>query len=505
MTLQSLKKPEPWVLALLLPMAVYGFAKSQSLQDYLLLSLSCLLVLTYGTIQYRRNRRLQLAVTELRTLINDRNSQQGETLESTLTGLRGRLQGSVDKALQISELTRKLSNSSGSLVSNFTNIVATADRQAELAQDSMRVAKEVAAYASKITDKSSEMVSRADRTRECAIRGEEAARTLVNSTAQTSDVIAEVSGEFAKVRDDLLKIGNIVNIIQEIAEKTNLLALNAAIEAARAGEEGRGFSVVADEVRKLAERTDHSTQDVRTIISTVGEGISRLDTQLTEAQSAMQAARGIADECSTLNRDIVDNAVNAVEESNRVLQESTAQLDVVAQLENGAEEVKTLSGSLDELINGCNSDIRNLTLEFSRIKDMAVALDFASDERAELVDSIDEIRLNNIMIINSRDSREAMPYIDRIKQIDTYIEANLTSIEHNQYADMDSDRKNSLLSGLRQALDEYRRARDTLFGLVERGDIPALKEIGVQQVRPAYQRVKQLCSELTLTSRPEPG
>jgi methyl-accepting chemotaxis protein len=69
--------------------------------------------------------------------------------------------------------------------------------------------------------------------------------------------------------DSSTQIGEILNVINDIADQTNLLALNAAIEAARAGESGRGFAVVADEVRKLAERTQRSTSEIATIISTL--------------------------------------------------------------------------------------------------------------------------------------------------------------------------------------------------------------------------------------------
>jgi methyl-accepting chemotaxis protein len=105
-------------------------------------------------------------------------------------------------------------------------------------------------------------------------------KELVSNIQYASQVEAESSEKLQQLNSETEQVKNILEVISDIADQTNLLALNAAIEAARAGEHGRGFAVVADEVRNLAERTQHSLSEIDMTINVIVQGVSNASEQM---------------------------------------------------------------------------------------------------------------------------------------------------------------------------------------------------------------------------------
>lgn len=166
-------------------------------------------------------------------------------------------------------------------------------------------ASEVAAASTEIAASNEEMAaaveevsaqtSQATGTASTAGRVAEEGGKVVQDTVRGIMSLNEAATSSADCVSDLFKrseqIGDVIAVIRDIADQTNLLALNAAIEAARAGEHGRGFAVVADEVRKLAERTGTATEEV-------SKSITDIQTKTTEAVELMNRSKSLADEGS---------------------------------------------------------------------------------------------------------------------------------------------------------------------------------------------------------------
>ncbi len=182
--------------------------------------------------------------------------------------------------------------------------------------------------------------SAASDTKEKAIAGKQVVERAVHSIDEVHKVSLTLKEDMAQLHAHARSIDQIMGVISDIADQTNLLALNAAIEAARAGEAGRGFAVVADEVRKLAEKTMSSTNDVGNAIKAIQESTTKSMEGVDHAVEQIAEATGLS------------------KESGRALEEIVATADVTADqvraIATASEEQSAASEEINQSILQCN-------------------------------------------------------------------------------------------------------------------------------------------------------
>lgn len=267
------------------------------------------------------------------------------------------------------------------LVSSTVQLSATADGfvQAVEGQDarviqSASVVKEMTRTAGEVTRSSIEAARIAQETALTVRSGQNEMAQTVMGMQQVSQAVVQAAGIITALGRSSDQIGEIVRVIEEIADQTNLLALNAAIEAARAGEQGRGFAVVADEVRKLAERTTKATKEIGDMIRQIQKdtkcAVSSMDQGTSQVGQGMELASK-TEEALTNIHSMINATVGMIQQiTNATAEQSTATRDMASDLETMTQTTRQTARGVLESAKACHAiralagDLRQLVGSF---------------------------------------------------------------------------------------------------------------------------------------------
>ncbi len=238
--------------------------------------------------------------------------EEADTERTRMSGLLETMSQVAEKALGIST---SLSTGAEELSTQAEQIRSGSDIQKERTQQAATAMEEMNATVLDVARNAGAAAEEAEQARSNAEQGVDVVRRVIEASGEVSTHSGNLTEVLQDLGNQVQAIGQIMNVISDIADQTNLLALNAAIEAARAGEAGRGFAVVADEVRKLAEKTMTATKEVETAVITIQAGTRK-------SIEAMEGTSALVEQSTSLSQDsgkkLEEILHNVTETSDRV-------------------------------------------------------------------------------------------------------------------------------------------------------------------------------------------
>ena len=256
------------------------------------------------------------------------------------------------------------------------HLAEASDQQAAQITTASSAVNQMAASIEEVSANANDLANEASKSVEIANKGSMVVQDTISGMDTIREQIQETSKRIKRLGESSQEIGDIVEIINDISEQTNILALNAAIQAAMAGDAGRGFAVVADEVQRLAERSGNATKQIEALVKTIqadtNEAVISMERSTSEvvqgarlaqnAGAALEEIEHVSSSLAKLIQAISDTtrqqsiAAVSISDSMNVVQEITTQTSA------GTNETAASIGNLAELANELRQSVAGFTL-----------------------------------------------------------------------------------------------------------------------------------------------
>ena len=279
---------------------------------------------------------------------------------------RAKAEGMLQAARQLESVVGIINTASEQLSAQIEQSSRGADEQSNRVRETATAMEEMNATVLEVSKNAQQAADASNHTKKQAVEGV----AIVTDAVKGIETVREQSMAIKEDMNALGKqaegIGQVMNVIADIADQTNLLALNAAIEAARAGDAGRGFAVVADEVRKLAEKTMSATQEVGQAIRDIQEGTRKNIANVDKSALSIESATSLSVRSGESLQQILTFVEHVNDQVQSIATASEEQSAASEEINQSVEQVATISAETAQAMEQASRAVSDL-LEQSQI------------------------------------------------------------------------------------------------------------------------------------------
>ncbi|MDW8108539.1 MAG: methyl-accepting chemotaxis protein [Candidatus Kryptonium sp.] len=316
----------------------------------------------------------------------------------------GNLIKGINKMIfELRSLIREIIDSTSTVANSISQISSSTEEMSIAVQDQ---AKQIAEIVSAVEQMSRTIVENAHQAEKVAELARESSSFAADGSKAVMETIEQMHRLAEVVRNSAQsvqilgkssnQIGEIIDVIEDIADQTNLLALNAAIEAARAGEQGRGFAVVADEVRKLAERTMKATKEISGMIKQIQNDTNEVVKIMESGLKVAETGIHLADNANLALKQIVQKASDVANLIGEISRANTEQSKVSEDISKNVESISSIAEQTSAGVHQIAKAVEDLSKLTERLKQMVMRFNIGVEVERESYRSYAQLKGNGI-------------------------------------------------------------------------------------------------------------